>query len=165
MSDRREVMVVVHPGSACGSADFNMGEAQARECRARLVGDLDAWSGAVAVVDGSLSEELGDRRYRGLGAAVDAALARAGAERATVWACDEEGLTERAAGLVAEALGLATERDVVALTGAWYDPVRGHGCVNAVMEGFEALGFDVRVLPGAVSDTDPEWSLATAPSP
>ncbi len=39
------VLVVVHPGSACGSANFNIGQFEARSAREELADELTRWDG------------------------------------------------------------------------------------------------------------------------
>ena len=52
------ILVLVHPGSACGSADMNLGKFEARAARAELAYELDYWHGTLLVIDGELSDEL-----------------------------------------------------------------------------------------------------------
>jgi hypothetical protein len=54
----QKLLVIVHPGSACGSADFNLGKFEARAARDTLRGAIEDWEGGVIVIDGELSDEL-----------------------------------------------------------------------------------------------------------
>lgn len=58
MTAVHRVLVLVHPGSACGSANFNIGKFEARAARDALCSELDNWRGDVLVIDGELSDEL-----------------------------------------------------------------------------------------------------------
>ena len=68
---------MVHPGSACGSADMNLGGAAASAARAALASEIDAWHGEIAVIDGELSDELHREPWTAFGHSVDGALVRA----------------------------------------------------------------------------------------
>jgi hypothetical protein len=156
----RTLLIVVHPGSCCGSADFNCGDAAAEAAREILAGDLDDWAGALAVIDGDLSSELRLRKYRGLGAALEAALERAaaaGQPAIRIRGGDEDEFDQVAAALsLAESLGLSSGAWKVETTGAWYDPTGSEGCVNSVVEALATAGVSVTVRPSAVMlDVDP----------
>src|SRR5690606_22893648 len=62
-------------GSACGSADFNLGRYDARAGRDGLLLDLAAAEGDLFVIDGALSDEL--ESYPMFARAIDDALAAA----------------------------------------------------------------------------------------
>ncbi len=150
----RTLLIVVHPGSCCGSADFNCGDSAAEAAREILAGDLDDWAGALAVIDGDLSSELRLRKYRGLGAALEGALERAaaaGQPAIRIRGGDEDEFDQVAAALsLAESLGLASGAWKVEVTGAWYDPAGSEGCVNSVVEALAATGVSTTVRPSAV---------------
>ena len=151
---RPETLVVVHPGSACGSADFNLGEAAADAARARLSRAIEEWDGPLAVVDGELSDEL--LAYTDLDRTIRDALTRAGRRGARVKACDAAGETHLAAGRVVDALQLDPARDAMVVTGCWFDPKDGWGCVNEVARGFREMGFEARVdETSAVAQDEP----------
>lgn len=82
------VLVVVHPGSCCGSATALLGSSLASACRKDLVQELDEWTGDLLVMDGFLSDELPD--YPALDQAIKRALDRA-PNALRVFACDNEG--------------------------------------------------------------------------
>jgi hypothetical protein len=52
------VLVVVHPGSLCGSLDFNLGAKKAAEVRKRIAAYVAAYKGTVIGVMGDLNEEI-----------------------------------------------------------------------------------------------------------
>lgn len=72
---RKRMLVVVHPGSACGSADFNLGKYDGPVARDFLARDITGWNGSILVVDSELSDELPQNEH--LNAAIASALARA----------------------------------------------------------------------------------------
>lgn len=74
----RPVLVLVHPGSACGSADFNLGSSEASDARSRLANDLALWHGDIIVMDGFLSDEIAT--HPALDEAIQDALRRANPE-------------------------------------------------------------------------------------
>lgn len=157
----REILVIVHPGSACGSADFNLGVFSAENARDDLMGAIEAWNGPVVVVDGELSDEL--PRYRLLDEAILKALARAGANGARVMACDSWGETHLAAERAIKVLGLDPAKDRVVVTGCWFDPSGSSGCVNAVEKDFLARGFGARIDLSAVAVSNSSVETAVSP--
>lgn len=58
MNEQRSCLVVVHPGSALGSANMNLGKFEARAARAALAFALEQWEGDVVVIHGEMSDEL-----------------------------------------------------------------------------------------------------------
>lgn len=167
------LLIVVHPGSACGSADFNLGPAEAGRAREVLAEDLDAWTGPIAVIDGDLSAELRQRSYRDLGTALEGALERAaeGGHRSLRMRGDNEEEFDQAAAaeaIVAD-LQLAGGGWRVELTGAWFDPERRDGCVNSVAQVLEGAGVPyllrdsaIRLLDAAASADAEELPVPSA---
>ena len=63
----QKILVVVHPGSLCGSADFNVGVDAAAKARQALIHEIQRATGAgVIVIDGDLSDELNQEKYADL---------------------------------------------------------------------------------------------------
>lgn len=166
-----EMLVVVHPGSACGSADFNLGRVDARAARDALVSEIVAWSGPVVVVDGVLSDEL---QGQALGKAIEDAIGRAeaaGHPVLRVFACDGE--TEDWPAVVSAALdGMGLPRDIQAVvTGAWYFEDGSSGCVNAVYDlvtsrgGTAEVGWSAVRDPAGALDMDVEGEEEDVPPP
>jgi hypothetical protein len=155
----RRLLIVVHPGSCCGSADMNCGDDVGASIRAALTEDLDDWSGAIAVIDGDLSSELRYRAYRGLGLALERAIERAagaGLPATRIRGCSMEEFDQtRAAVALADKLGLGDGGWTVELTGAWYEPRGREGCVNSVVEALAAIGISATVRSSAAM-LDPE---------
>ncbi len=165
---KRRLLVLVHPGSTCGSADFNLGVAEGRKIRAGLVCELDAWDGDVCVIDGSLSEELKFRKYSALNFAISRLLDRnlaAGHRAERRFGCATEVFDHRdVAHELIDERELGPDVTEVTLTGAWYDPLdrAGAGCINDVRKVFMEAGFAVAIGPAAAQvapDYDPEEDL------
>jgi len=95
MTDRpRKILVIVHPGSCCGSADMNLGRYEAGALRDYLADTVNAWRGPVLVIDGNLSDELAQTAYESLGRAIKNALRRAKYAKLPAkreWGCDDCG--------------------------------------------------------------------------
>lgn len=151
------LLVMVHPGSACGSADMNLGKSQASAERAGLINDLNAWKGHLLIVDGELSDEI--PRYPQFDTAIIAALnaaKQAGHASGRIFACDN--LTPSWPGKVAKAvskLKLEPQNRIV-LTGAWYfTDNSGAGCVNATERALRKAGFqNIQISDNVVHDGD-----------
>lgn len=153
-----DILVVVHPGSACGSANFNLGTQEASQARASLVDELERWAGAVVVIDGGLSDELGD--YPALKNALTDALKRAhisGAMSLRVEGEDPEQEDRIQEVIESMAPGLQAEA-VFHVTGAWLDHQSGGGCVGGVVEKIRALGCTAVVCDSAI-EIEPEDGL------
>lgn len=154
----RETLIVVHPGSCCGSADFNLGRYEASGEREYLSAFLDRWSGPVIVIDGSLSDELPD--YSQLNDALLGALARAkaaGHQSMRVYGCDGEVRRHQAAAT----RRLLTRRIItgespVRLTGAWVggDGPDDTGCVNSVARVLQDAGVRWTIDDSAIREID-----------
>lgn len=127
---RDRVLVLVHPGSACGSANYHLGRQVASACRAEMTSLLDSWCGGVIVLDGDLSDELPD--YPIFRAAIENALHRARCRGcASIRAIAQDPDQVRVVGDLVENLAMIDAEFVV--TGAWYDPTDESGCVNSVV--------------------------------
>lgn len=151
--DRRRVLLVVHPGSCCGSAAYNLGAALASEMRDHLVDEVRAWTGDVLVMDGMLSDELSE--YPTLDAALRDAVKRAAVGH-RLFACDAEG--EHFTTLLPRYLAQSEWRDPAAhrfmLTGASYDPDDESGCVNATRDALVEMGYECEILDSVFVDLD-----------
>lgn len=168
------VLVVVHPGSALGSANFNLGKFEARAARDELAQELEEWNGPMLVIHGELSDEL--PYYPRLNQAIEEAVERnkaAGFRSQQVRGCDSEEYNQENAveDWVAEVGFNATDTDFE-VTGAWYHPEDGSGCVGGVIEHLKALGYSAQVSPSAMElcfeeepneDLDEEPEVAPAP--
>lgn len=142
--EENTALVVVHPGSACGSADFNLGLEEGAQARHALARTLHDWKGPVVIVDGELSTDL--EHYPQIGIAIDNLLDQAN-ESIRIYACaTQDGWAENATRAVMD-LGYAG----AALTGAWHHPEDRSGCIDAMAEQLSAAGLKVEVLPCALT--------------
>lgn len=146
------VLILVHPGSLCGSADMNLGRYDARAVRDGIITELDGWTGPIVVIDGALSDEL--EQYSTLGIAIDAAVLRAQSSGLTgmrIMGDDDSDFNQVSAirKIVADGVLGATEHSPK-ITGAWYHPDEDDfGCVNSVYDALVGLGFLPDVLDSA----------------
>ncbi len=143
------VLIVVHPGSACGSADFNLGRLDARAARESLVDELNGWSGPLVVIDGALSDELAS--YPALNSAIVGAYTRAqqGGYLSLRLQGDDPEQVDRTRDLLAVLPDGGKGHEFV-VTGAWYHPSDGGGCVGSVVEVLHAAGCRVNVSDSAL---------------
>lgn len=144
------LLVLVHPGSACGSADFNLGRYLAQAERDMLADRLDKWNGAIVVIDGSLSDELSQSRFRQLGSAIENCLKRAkdgGFISHREFGCDDVHPHQTdAVKTVVSRFRLRPASTHIVATGCWYDDTdEDTGCVNDVANAFRKLRFDVDI--------------------
>ena len=140
------ILVIVHPGSACGSADMNIGRDNADYLRSEMTALILGWEGGVVVIDSDLSDELCEtwrRSHRELGEAIEQAVDRAKSQgKLALRVVGNDG---------GEYTQMDAIRDIVhthqwdpthiavTLTGAWVDN-DGDGCVHSVREVLEKLG-------------------------
>jgi hypothetical protein len=148
------LLVLTHPGSACGSADNLLGRFDGRAGRDGLKIELDHWRGHILVADGELSEEIPD--YPTLATSLDRALAQAARDKLIakrVFACDN--LTPNWPSKVAKtvkAMKLPPETPIT-VSGAWHCPGEAFGCVNATARALSRAGFtQVHISDYAVID-------------
>lgn len=154
----KDVLILVHPGSACGSADFNLGSQLAQSYREGLIKDLGSWTGDILVIDGELSEELKQPTFIPLGHAIKQTLARcrqAGFRADRAWGCDNipPHQSDRISAWIADGVLQPTTMRVC-LTGAWYNG-EGDGCVGGVEQQLRKAGFKVSVRDSVVCELDP----------
>lgn len=155
VEEKHDLMILVHPGSCCGSADFNNGRQDAEGSRAMIAHDLMSHTGPLLIVDGSGSDEL--PRYSILNNAIEGALKRneeAGFFTKRVFACDD--MTPNWASVVGRLVQKLKLQpgSRVWLTGAWYFEDDSAGCVNAVYDQMSALGLRPDILDSVVRDSD-----------
>jgi len=158
-----DVLIIVHPGSACGSADLNLGRQEASAARATLAAAIEGWEppsiAGIIVIDGALSDELGRSAYRYLGEAIESKLDTCRAKEKIslrVWGCDDQPPhhDEAVDRLVCEK-SLDPQRHRIVVTGAWRELSGESGCVNAVADRLAGHGFEVAFDEGAV--LAPSW--------
>lgn len=146
------VLVLVHPGSACGSADFNIGRFEARAARDQLAWELKTWSGGIVVIDGALSDELDSYPFFAQSISDCLARSKAGGHLSVrVMGSDDDDLDQvERIREVAEAMGQAAMQTEFIVTGAWYHPEDGGGCVGSVIEELRRMGLKASVADSAV---------------
>lgn len=160
------VLILVHPGSACGSADFNLCPELASTYREKLAQDLSGWTGDMFVIDGQLSDELKDLAFRHLGKAITSALVRsrnAGFRARRIMGCDSipPHQCERVRAWIEDGT-LDPKTMQISLTGAWYNE-DGGGCVGDVQKILVKAGFEVTVRSSVVRELDEDPDFAPAP--
>ena len=57
-SEKTKALVLVHPGSMCGSAEMQIGRDRATELRKAVLKEVSEHTGPLVVIDGFLSDEL-----------------------------------------------------------------------------------------------------------
>jgi hypothetical protein len=146
------ILVLVHPGSACGSADFHHGSPYAETERAMLVRALDSWEGPLVVVDSDLSDEIGG--YPPLARAIADALARSTlSSHATRLLAGDGKEDYDGTDWVPQVRDhvVATGARHAVITGAWYHDDDDGGCVNAVYDALVEEGLTADVHDSALS--------------
>lgn len=151
----KKILILVHPGSACGSADFNIGSFNAQAARSRLVDELDQLSGGLLVVDGDLSDELSSCPQ--FNEAILGALKNAEEyEELSLRILGQDPDHVAIVGAFVEKLGKCARDIEFTVSGAWYHPEDGEGCVGAVVNELTRLGYKARVSDDAVQFTPEE---------
>lgn len=146
-----QILVVVHPGSACGSANFNLGRSLADGSRDVLADEINTWRGGIVIIHGSLSDELPG--YPRLKEALDGALERTRVEHlpSVEISGDDEADINQVAAIRQWAKGKPWRMaPVFTVTGAWYHPEDGGGCVGSVVDELRRLGHPAEVSDSAV---------------
>lgn len=137
------MLVVVHPGSACGSADFNLGLIPASQYRDRMARTIHDWDGEIVVVDGVQSSEI--PVYAQISLALENAKERVSGFRRIEACWSDDDWQNR----VYEEMGDGAGRKAL-VTGAWYHREDDGGCVNAVLEVLGRRGYEPEVSPCAL---------------
>lgn len=134
------ITLMVHLGSACGSANFNLGDQRAQHARAGLLEDLQTVTGHLLVLAGGLDDEIAD--FAELLDALETALQPTpGGLRAQILAHDPDQVDITKA--FVDRLGALAFEVSFEVTGAWlddYDPGERGGCVGSVYEALKAKG-------------------------
>jgi len=156
-----EALVLVHPGSLCGSARMAIGKQEANAIRENILEEVARHNGPLVVIDGFLSDELSFHEN----SLINEALVENAAEghlALRLWGCDagedtysgwtsygapmEEAVfdgQEQAAKMIAARL--ADHRIVI--TGAWATDDLSTGCATSVLVALrEALGGQAEVV-------------------
>ncbi len=146
MPDAKKLLILVHPGSACGSADFNLGD-EGPAARGALAREIMDWQHDMLIVDGALSDELAI--YPVMGIAIENTLDQNDRLVVREVACDFtfERWPEKVAKKLSE-MWPGGPHDV-RITGAWVHE-DGTGCVNAVKEAIAPSGHRIEISTTAL---------------
>lgn len=155
MSAQQETLILVHPGSACGSADFNLGSGRAgAEVRSNLIRELLGWNGNLLVLHGELSGEL--KYYPDLNRAIDSSLHRRELDRSVALELfPGDDFAEAAVNLLSESKTIGSDESIV-VSGAWRHGDDIGGCVNHVFNTLKQSGFANVRISEAAAMLDPE---------
>lgn len=129
------VLIVVHPGSLCGS--YHTNPAFRAATLSSLLREISEWPGAFALVHGEFHDEIG--HYPNIEAALKIAAAARESRRYEAEPTDVD--LERAAIRIFQDFKLQGRHAMV--TGAWADPA--DGCVTAVSASLLRLGANVKI--------------------
>jgi GNAT superfamily N-acetyltransferase len=147
------ILVIVHPGSACGSADFNYGSRDTADAeRTGLIREWTNWRGGVIVIDGELSDELPD--YPELNAALTSVVDRAkSAGKVSLREYGQDPAQVRVIKQVVKTRGWTPADVQFSCTGAWaYSD--SDGCVGDVNKVLRQMGFSSKITDAALTG---EW--------
>lgn len=131
----QQILIVVHPGSMGGSADFNLG-AQAQEVRGRVLDEILKHKGPVVSVLGELQDEIGAYpELRDIQKRTDTSF--------------ESGPGEDELQAVAQEISSYFNSPDLSfiVTGAWAD--QADGCAYTVYETLKRLGRSATLSPNA----------------
>lgn len=149
-SEKQDILVIVHPGSACGSADFNLGT-NAAKARKLLINDIAHWHHGVIVIDGELSDELTHPSNQPLHRAINLALARARDLKLTsIRQYGHDPDQVQVIQQVIKQLSLLPKNARFLLTGAWLHSRDGGGCVGSVHQALSEMNFCAVVRDSAL---------------
>lgn len=166
------LLIIVHPGSACGSADATVGRDNADQARLDMIQLIGSWKGSVAVIDSHLSDELDEtwRRTGGeLGEAIRDALKKAknaGHHAMRIMGDDDStGFNQDDAAIeISKQCGI-TAGDQVTLTGAWASQDGIDGCVNGVRATLESIGIPCHIEAALDPEMDGDEYRDDEPDP
>ena len=147
-------LFLVHPGSALGSANFNLGAQVARGERAALTDEIDRWDGHLIILSGAFDEEIRD--YPMFHEAIERAKKR-GRDRGRIvqTRAAHDPAQARVCLQIARARGIPKAAPIVC-TGAWASH-GDSGCVNSVRDALVAAGYtNVTLSETAVYEAEDE---------
>lgn len=152
------LLVIVHIGSALGSATMNLGKMDADAGRDALQLAFEQWTGGVVAIHGELSDEL--PRYAALQKSLYDLMKRAeeaGHISASMYGDDSVGINQNEA--ITQWLDQANlDRETpIHVTGAWFHSTDGEGCVGGVRNTLIQLGWQAEIHDSALDFDDPEW--------
>lgn len=152
-----KILVVVHPASVCGSANFNIGARAASSARELLIQEFRSWRGSVIVIDGDFREEL--ILYPVFKQALDGVLSRS--RKDGFLSLRVAGIDPEQVDRIREVLGrlpAGGRGNRFVVTGAWYHPQDGGGCVGSVLDELREHGCQAELAESAVwiDEMDPD---------
>jgi hypothetical protein len=156
-TDSIPLCVIVHPGSLCGSADFDLGREGGDALRKAVLEDLASLSGHILVIHGELSDEIA--AYPEVLEGLQALRSRSkgnGHSYTSIKACSlgAEDWEQDVADALEKLLKRIGHLPPCLITGAWFYG-DGNGCVEAVAEMATQAGLTPKILPGAMSQIVP----------
>ena len=136
-------LIIVHPGTACGSANMNLGKSQASGDRDALANDINGWTGNVMVIDGDFSDEL--PYYSNLDHAIQNAVAKADIGFRIFGDDDISDDWVGDAMMALKKLNLPKDT-AFEITGAWHHPDHENtGCCNAMRDALRHVGYKANI--------------------
>jgi len=155
--NRYPILVVVHPGAACGSADFVLGSWDAADARDNLIREANKWEGGVIVLQDSAMHETGQaglESWERWGDALKALVSRAKASGLVAIEQPAYNETPPHHDEVIRAL-LANPKNRgtnYVVTGAWVFSDESGGCVLDVYSAIIRLGYKAEISEDALRD-------------
>ena len=160
-TEKTKALVLVHPGSMCGSADMQIGRDRATELRKAVLKEVSEHSGPLVVIDGFLSDELSSEEDTLIMEALKRNAAQGYFAR-RLWGCDsgEEAYTSWVAfgadvgeqtefegqEAAAETFAHHLAAKEIRVSGAWATDDLSSGCATSVLVVLrEQLGENVLV--------------------
>lgn len=146
-----EVLVVVHPDSACASADFQYTSPDIAQWRREaLAQEISEWEDNIIVMDGEYRDQLRSQEFEELNNAIDdclhdAALKNLIALRTSATDQDLAATIQR----ILNRLYLLKRQTIFHITGAWYKN-DGSGCVATVTNALTLKGYTAFVAESAL---------------
>lgn len=157
--ERPPLLIMVHPGSACGSLNDAFGKSAGGAYRDGLVIDLNNSKGGVLIVDGEFSDEI--PYYGDFNSAILNALQRAKTAGLPSVRIDADDNSPR---WVAKTLNTVRQMgyvatDTIVVSGIWVGTDEGwganSGCVTAVFKSLKRAGYTtVSISEWAIPDVD-----------
>lgn len=173
-----KTLILVHPGSLCGSARAMLGKYDADAAREEILYEVSHHHGPLVIIDGSFSDELS----RAENELIETSLARneaLGHLALRIWGCDAgeapyigwkpTGLAGKHAvfdGQEEAACAIADILDTgqILITGAWATEDGSSGCVCSVRDALIAsLGPDRNIEISETALMEPDCDLPTEP--
>lgn len=175
------ILVVVHPGSLCGSAISNLGRLEADGARSEIHHQIADHNGPIVVIDGALSDEIAPHENDNINAAIDRSQA-SGYPAFRIWGCDsgEEPFAGWKPRGVTRTIGVRDSQETaihaisnllpempLEVTGAWATPDHSSGCASSVFKELQMI-FDLKdyksnlvsMSPTVLSE--PDWDVEKA---